>query len=159
MADKIRRIGKSSRRMGASFEKTGERSPSSFMAPDRRRTDRNLGRLLRTGDPYAHPETPIELRQVQPDYGQDRRIGEDGPSSPANERRKNITDRRSGVERRHGAGRRSGDLSRALDTGESVIFDMSKVKSAGKLAKKAAKKLPAIGVAVGVYDLVNRSKQ
>lgn len=65
-----------------------------------------------------------------------------------------------------GAGRRKGDFTRAMRRREAVVFNISKTPksvfktgTAGKLAKKAAKRLPAIGVAVGIYDLVNRSKQ
>lgn len=70
-----------------------------------------------------------------------------------------IKDMDAHTTRRQGPGRRKGDLSRALKTGESVQYDLSKMKSAGKLAKKAAKHIPAIGAAVGIYDLVNRAKK
>lgn len=73
-----------------------------------------------------------------------------------------IKEHAPGTERRmHGAGRRKGDLARALKTGEPAIYQVGKGawKSTGKLAKKAAKKLPVIGTAIGIYDLVNRNKQ
>jgi len=60
-----------------------------------------------------------------------------------------------------GAGRRKSDLASAIKWDKPVIFQMGKgvMKSAGKLAKKAAKHIPAIGVAAGIYDLVNRAKK
>jgi len=64
-----------------------------------------------------------------------------------------------------GAGRRAGDLARALETGESVIFQMGKgswAKSAGKLAKVAAKtvakKLPVIGAILTAADYASDAK-
>lgn len=85
--------------------------------------------------------------------GQDRGIVEVKEATPHNEKRIG------------GAGRRSGDLARALKTGEPAYFDLAKTPKSvfsgklAKLAKKAAKRIPAIGVAAGIYDLVNRSKQ
>jgi hypothetical protein len=67
-----------------------------------------------------------------------------------------------GEQRIGGAGRRKGDFQRALKSGEEVILDIGRTPKAafmGKLAKKAAKHIPAIGVAAGIYDLVNRNKQ
>jgi hypothetical protein len=54
----------------------------------------------------------------------------------------------SGTDRRiSGAGRRSGDLARALDTGESAIYQFGKGiwANAGKLAEKVIKKKLKLG--------------
>jgi hypothetical protein len=65
-----------------------------------------------------------------------------------------ITERRMS-----GAGRRKGDLARALETGESAIFQVGKgswKQSAKKLAKKAGK-AGKLGLgAIALYDMVNR---
>ena len=72
------------------------------------------------------------------------------------------TDRRIG-----GAGRRKDDFSRALKTGEPVVYDLSKspksaFKGLGKVAKKAAKHGGKLGLAISagsaLYDMVNKNK-
>lgn len=150
-----RRTGKPSRRRGSGFERSEARSASAFLAPDRRRTDRNLGRLLRTGDPVDVRDLSYDRPQIipGPDYNVDRRVHEEGNLGV--ERRISKLARRAGVERRYGAGRRSGDLANALETGESVIFDLSKSKS---VLKKVAKKAGTLGLVLGVAGFAKEAK-
>ena len=149
-----------SRRAGTGFDRSRSdaRSNSRFMDPARRRADRNAGRLLEQGDPpmINFGESP---HTVGGDAPQDRRQMD---FEPQVEKRK-ISDRRSRVDRRYGAGCRSGDLSRALKTGEPVIFDFAKMKPAAKKLAKKAGKAGKLGLAISagsaLYDMVSRNKE
>jgi hypothetical protein len=146
--------------------------PKKYTGPERRGQEQTRREVRKLSFPFGESIITGDRRWVR-DYEQGRGARPTLPNSPTRNAdeghsRHDIVEfkeHRPSIERRYlGAGRRSGDLARALETGESAIFQIGKgamksVGKLGKLARKAGKHIPVIGTAIGLYDLVNRNKQ